>query len=104
MGFALAGLSIGTAVGRSERPAWIRRSTRPVGARVDWRPVDRPETGLLPPALVAAVYKRGARRKLVAAIADVALHYSGNGWRLRLGHEVSHHIGGRGGGQGRNVL
>jgi hypothetical protein len=40
---------------------------------------------------------------LVAAIADVALPDGAKGWRSRLGHELSHHVGGRGGGQGCNV-
>ncbi len=44
-----------------------------------------------------------ARHKRAAAVAGVALQNSADGQRPRLGHELSHHIGGRGGGQGRSV-
>jgi hypothetical protein len=44
-----------------------------------------------------------ARHKRRAAMVSVALQDRADGWRLLLGHELSHHMGGRGGGQGRSV-
>ena len=73
------------------------------GARVRWRPTDRARDAGFEISKLGSDEKRRARHKVVAAIVGVALQDSADRWQPRLGHELSHHIGGRGGGHGRSV-
>jgi len=68
-----------------------------------WRPTDRARDAVFLTSEPGSDKERGARRKRAAAMVGVALQDSANRCRPRLGHELLHHIGGPGGGQGRSV-
>ena len=72
-------------------------------ARMRWRPTDRARDAVFQTSEPGNDKERHGRHKEAAAMAGVALQNSADGSRPRLGHELSHHIGGRGGGQGRSV-
>ena len=103
MGLASLSPSVGAAVDWCDQPARMQHSTRRLGARMLRRPVNRLGEAIFGHHGRDDDEARRTRRELVAAISSVALRDGANSWRSRLGHELSHHIGGRGGGQGCNV-
>jgi len=68
-----------------------------------WRLTDRARDAVFQTSELGSDEERRARHKVVAAIVGVALQDRADGSRPRVGHELSHHIGERGGGQGRIV-
>jgi hypothetical protein len=68
-----------------------------------WRPIDRAREAVFQTNELGNDGKCRLRHELLAADFGVASRDGPNGWRQRLGHELSHHIGGRGGGQGGSV-
>ena len=68
-----------------------------------WRTINRGRDAVFEASEPGNNKERRARRKRATAMAGVALQDSADRSRPRLGHELSHHMGGRGGGYGRSV-
>ncbi len=103
MGIVWRSPSIGTAASLFDGLVQVRDPMARGGVRMHWRSIDRVRDAVFETSELSGGEERRARHKVVAAMVGVALQDRADGWRPRLGHELSHHIGGRGGGQGRNV-
>ena len=103
MGIVSRRPSIGTAASWFDGFAQVREPMTRDGTRMRRRPIDWARDVVLETSEPGSDEKHRARHKQRAAMAGVALQDRADGWRLLLGHELSHHIGGRGGGRGRSV-
>jgi hypothetical protein len=68
-----------------------------------WRPIDRAREANFQTSELGNDRNRRPGHELLAAVFGVASRDESNGWPQRLDHELSHHIGGRGGGRGCSV-
>ncbi len=103
MGIVSGGPSIGTAASWFHGFAQAWELLARGGARMCWRPIDRARDAVFENSKAGSDDERRARQKRIAAIVGVALRDRADGSRPRVGHELSHHIGGRGGGHGRSL-
>ncbi len=103
MGIVSRGPSIGTAASWFGGLTQMRDPMTRGGARMYWRPIDRARDAVSETSELGSDGERRARHDRAAAMVGVALFDSAKGFWPRLGHELSHHIGGRGGGQSRSV-
>ena len=103
MGIVSRRPSIGTAASWFDGFVQVRDSTTRCGARTRWCPIDWARGAVFETSEPGSDDECRARHKRAAAVAGVALQDSAERQRPRLGHELSHHMGRRGGGQGRSV-
>jgi hypothetical protein len=106
MGFVWRGPSIMTVASRPEGFAQIGQvghSVRRRGILMCWGPTDHPREAACETCEPGNNGESRERPAVLAAIVDVALRKGAKGWRQRLCHELSHHIGGRGGGHGDSL-
>ncbi len=103
MGIVSRSPSIGTDAGWLDGFAQMQDPMAQGCARILWRPIDRARDAVFGLSDLVSNIECLAWHKVVTAIVGVALQDRADEWRPRLGHELSHHIGGRGGGQGRSV-